>query len=343
MKDRDKTKKQLAQLRQRVKELEEAKARLKDYERQTQAANALLRLYAIATSRTEYMGLAVKLINIWSDCRYVGIRMLNIDGFIPYESYLGFSREFWESENWLSIYKDQCACIRVITGNPEPQDISVMTPGGSFYLDNFSEFLESLPAGQRARFRGVCIKCGFKSVAIIPLPFQGKILGVIHIADEQGGKVTRPLVEFLESVAFFLGQGSQKFSKTPDEQVLTAHLHMLMESSQHCVSLLSREGKYLELNTAGYLLHRFASPQAVLGKSFSANMVDDPEEVAAAVQRAATGEEVYLQYKSLDVSGREVCWDARLTPVKGTDGSITGILSIAREINAPARQPVVTA
>ena len=192
MKDRDKPRDELlaelVKFRQKVKELEESRTLLKDNERYIQAANALLRLYAGAVSRREYLGAAVKLASIWSDCRYAGIRILNHKGEIPYESYLGFSREFWEAENWLSIHKDQCACVRVFTRKPESQDISVMTRGGSFYLDNSVKFLQSLPEEQRARFRGVCIKCGFKSIAIIPIGVKGKIIGVIHIADKKGGK-----------------------------------------------------------------------------------------------------------------------------------------------------------
>lgn len=346
MPDRQKTKKELLEelleLRQKVEDLEEARNLFKDCERQTQAANALLRLYASATSRQGYMKIAIKLINIWSGCQYVGIRMLNKEGFIPYEAYLGFSREFWETENWLSIHKDQCACVRVITGNPEPQDLAVMTPGGSFYLDDSWEFLQSLSEAQRARFRGVCIHCGFKSIAIIPLTFQGKILGVIHIADAEGGKVTLSLMEFLESMAFYMGQGLQKLSKAADAKVLAAHLHMLMESSRDCISLLSPAGKYLDLNTTGYLAHRFASPQAVLGKSLTTNIVKRQEETEAAVRRAATGEEVYVQYQAVDQSGRGIWWDARLTPIKRTDGSITNILSIAKDITARKRGEAVT-
>ena len=338
MKDRDKPRDELlaelVKLRQKVKELEESRVLLKNNERSVQAANALLRLYARAVTRREYLGVAVKLTGIWSDCRYVGIRILNHKGEIPYESYLGFSRQFWEAENWLSIHTDQCACVRVFTGKPEVQDISVMTPGGSFYLDNSVKFLQSLPEEQRARFRGVCVKCGFKSIAIIPIGVQGKIIGVIHIADKRGGKVTLPLVEFLELMAFHMGQAMQKFSGEKKDGWPEAQVRLLMESSQDVVSFISLQGKYLSMNTAGCLLNRVEDPAALIGQSLSANIVDNQKGVEEAVRRAAAGEEVSLQYKSVDRSGREIWWESRFTPFRRIDGSIHSILSISKDISA---------
>lgn len=338
MQDLRKTKKELiaelAALRQRVKELEESGIVLRDEERYTQAANALLRLFASATSREEYLGVAVKLINIWSDCRYVGIRVLNNNGEIPYEAYLGFSREFWESENWLSVHEDQCACIRVITGKPDSQDLGVMTRGGSFYLDNSMQFLHGLSEAQRARFRGVCIKCGFKSIAIVPIAQQGRIFGVIHIADEEGGKVSLKLVEFLELVAFSMGQALKKFSADGDDRAGDAHFRFLMESSQDSISLISLDGRYLGMNTAGYRLNRFDDPAAVLGKSLTANIVENRAGVEEAIRRTAAGKEMSVQYRCVDQSGRKIWWNSMLTPVRRTDGSIRSILSISRDITA---------
>ena len=338
MKDRPKTKKELleelAQLRLRVKELEASRYLQRQEEYHTQAFNALLRLFAKAPSRKEYLGTAVKLINIWSGCHYVGIRVLNNNGDIPYESYLGFSREFWESENWLSVHKDRCACIRVITGKPESQDIGAMTRGGSFYLDNSFKFLQGLSAEERGRFRGVCMQCGFKSLAVIPLAVWGKILGVIHIADEEGGKVNLRLVEFLEEVAFAIGQAIQKFSGETEDQVWEAHFRWLMENSQDCVSLISLNGTYLSLNSAGYLLQDFADPATVVGKSVMDNIGENPAAVAEALRRAGTGAEVALEYQSIGKDGQEIWWEAMLTPVIRPDGTVTSILSIAKDITA---------
>jgi hypothetical protein len=106
-------------------------------------------------------------------------------GCIPYESIIGFSREFCEAESRLWLRKDHCACVRVIAGTPEPQDAAAMTPGGSFRCDNSAAFIAGLPPGQQARYRGYCVRNGFASMAIIPIRSQGESAGAIHIADER--------------------------------------------------------------------------------------------------------------------------------------------------------------
>jgi len=176
------------------------------------ACNALLKLVTETSSRREYLDGVVRLMQEWSGCRCLGIRVRNQEGFIPYESYTGFSREFWERENWLSLTKDDCACIRVIKGEPEPQDACCMTEGGSFLVNDSVSLLDILSEEELARFRGVCIKSGFLSIAIIPVRYQGEILGAIHLADERAGMVPEEFVCFAESMTPLVGEGINKFN-----------------------------------------------------------------------------------------------------------------------------------
>lgn len=185
---------------------------LKETERRVGHSNNLLELFAKTSSRKEYLDAATNLIQSWSGCRCVGVRILSDDGYIPYESYLGFSQEFWQSESWLSINHDQCACIRIINRSPEPQDIPAMTEAGSFYCNDTLQFLNELSENERKRFRGVCIQTGFASVAIIPVYYREKVLGAIHLTDERRGKVPLKMVEFLESMAPLMGEALYRFT-----------------------------------------------------------------------------------------------------------------------------------
>jgi signal transduction histidine kinase len=154
----------------------------------------------------------IELIQPWSGCRCVGIRILNEKDYIPYESYVGFDHKFWESENLLSVKYDQCACIRVVTGKPDPQDRSMMTPAGSFCCENTFEFIAGLPEEEKARFRGTCIKNGFKSVAVVPVRYREKLMGAIHLADECEGKVTLSRIQFIESTVPMIGEAINRFN-----------------------------------------------------------------------------------------------------------------------------------
>ena len=188
-----------------VTELAEAHKRM-------EATNSLLNLFVRKSTRKEYLDSVIELIQPWSGCRCVGIRILNEKDYIPYESYVGFNREFWESENLLSVKYDQCACIRVVTGRPDPQDRPVMTPAGSFCCENTFEFLGNLSEEEKTRFRGACIKNGFRSVAVVPIRSREKILGAIHLADEGEDKLPLSHMEFIESMAPLIGESVNRFN-----------------------------------------------------------------------------------------------------------------------------------
>lgn len=184
----------------------------KQTEKRISSTNALLDLFSKTSERKDYLDKTVALIQQWTGCRCVGIRVLDDRGFLPYETYSGFSREFWNTENWLSLDKDVCACVRVVKGVPEPQDAPCLTASGSFCCNHTARFAADLTEDQKSRFRGVCISSGFLSVAIIPIPYRNRRLGAIHLADEKEGRLPPRLVEFIESMAPLIGEAMNRFN-----------------------------------------------------------------------------------------------------------------------------------
>lgn len=174
--------------------------------------NTLLKLFIQKTNRKAYLDEVLTLLQEWINCRCSGIRVLNDGGFVPYESFVGYSQEFMASENWLFVKNDQCACIRVILEEPEPQDAVCMTDGGSFYCNDTIKFVSEMSAIEQSRFRGKCVEVGFMSVAIIPIRYRDKVLGVIHLADEKENKFPLELVEFIEKVAPLIGEAMYRFN-----------------------------------------------------------------------------------------------------------------------------------
>jgi PAS domain S-box-containing protein len=228
-------------VRQRTAELAEINEALqmkiverKEIENRLKATNDLLNLFPKKSSRKEYLDAVIDLLRSWSQCRCLGIRILLKKGQIPYESYVGFSQEFWESENWLSVNNDQCVCIRIISGNPEPQDAPFMTPAGSFRCDNMDQFVATLSAEDRLRFRCICPQSGFRSVAVIPLRYGKKVLGAIHLADEREGNIPLRVVEFIESMSSLIGEAVHRFNLEDDLRESENRLHHL--SSQLLVA-----------------------------------------------------------------------------------------------------------
>ena len=184
----------------------------KEAETRAKGADALLELFAKETSRPAYLQAALKVLAGLNGCQAVGIRLLSDDGRIPYAASLGFDEEFLKSECWLSVNRDQCACTRVVLQRPDPQDAPVMTRRGSFCCNNTFRFVGGLSIEQQARFRGVCLKSGFASVAVVPIRHRHTVLGAIHLADKREGMLPRQSMGFLESASLLLGEAIYRFN-----------------------------------------------------------------------------------------------------------------------------------
>jgi len=202
----------------------------KGLQRRIEATNDLLNFFIRMRTRKDYLDRVLGLIQNWCGCRCVGIRVLDGRGNIPYESYSGFSRKFWESENFLSLRNDQCVCIRVITGQVDPQDAPVVTPAGSFCCGNTVKFIRQLSEEEKRRYRGVCVGNGFLSVAVIPIRYGEEILGAIHLADETQNRVSFKSLEFIESVVPLIGEAIQRFNL--EEELKDSENRLRLLSSQ---------------------------------------------------------------------------------------------------------------
>ncbi|EGW36894.1 ATP-binding protein [Desulfosporosinus sp. OT] len=226
MRDEDKSREQLIN---ELIALRQSSDQTQKIEHNLNKTNTLLKLFNQKTNRKEYLDAVIMLLKRWIDCRCTGIRVLHEDGFIPYESFVGYSQEFLESENWLLVENNQCACIRVILEKPEPQDAICITNGGSFCCNNTIKFVCEMSAKEQSRFRGKCLEVGFKSVAIIPIRYLDRVLGVIHLADEREGKFPIEFVEFIEKVAPLIGEAMYRFNLEDELKHKNDNLEKLVE------------------------------------------------------------------------------------------------------------------
>jgi signal transduction histidine kinase len=201
-----------------------------EIQRRIGATVAILDLFAKKQARKEYLEAIVDLLCDWSCCRCTGIRILDKNKNISYEAYTGFSQEFWESENQLSIERDQCVCTRVVTERPDPQDLPVMTPAGSFRCNDTSDFFAKLKKEEKARYRSACLRNAFLSLAVIPIRYRERVLGTIHLADEKEGLVPMKTVDFIESMAPLIGEAIHRF--TLEEELKDSEQRLRQLSSE---------------------------------------------------------------------------------------------------------------
>lgn len=241
-------------------------------EKQTRMTNELLSLVNQTYTRSDYLNMAVAKLRKWTVCECIGVRLMNEEGDIPYEAYIGFSKEHWESECWLNIHKDQCTCIRVITGEAAPEEMKALTPGGSFCSNNFIRFINDISNESGTRFRGACVKEGFATLAVIPIRFKEKVIGAIHMADRREGALPPKTVELVEGIVPIIGEAvkriemEENIKRQYQKQSIIQSLLELSIKGETVNGILNRaldglfREKWLDLDGAGRIY--LASPES---------------------------------------------------------------------------------
>lgn len=210
------------------------------------------------TSRKKYWQTLVELIRFYTGCSCVGIRILDTDKNIPYEEYIGFTKEFWESENWISLNYDQCICTRVFGGNWLSQDLDYITENGSFCCNDTNSLDKSLTDEQKCNLRGTCIETGYRTVAVIPIRHEGKVLGAIHIADKSTDRLPYKTVSFIEAMSAYMGEALHNFAFNKrlckaEQDILLNNIvnQVTIDSMQGIVMLTNQHCEVLTVNSLG--------------------------------------------------------------------------------------------
>lgn len=171
-----------------------------------QAILEMIRKFSHSGSMQNFLDNVVQIIQRQGGCRYVGIRVLDESGHIPYQSYVGFSYEFWQEENMLQVSKEDCSCTRIISGNLLPCDRPVINEQGSLCINDTVAFAKTLADHELALFRGACMRWGYQSVAIVPIVYDQAIVGLFHLADPESGKIPLATVDFVEAISPLVGE-----------------------------------------------------------------------------------------------------------------------------------------
>lgn len=235
-------------------------------ENRLQATNELLNLFLRTSSRHEYLEATVNLLYQWSECRAIGIRLIDGQGNIPYEAYRGFSAAFWNSENCLSLLNDQCLCSRIIQEKPLLEEASFLTKAGSFCSNDLSSFMARISAISRDKYRGICARSGFNSLAIIPIRHQRTILGAIHLADERPGCLSMALVEFIETMAPLIAETIHRFNLEAELKTSAERLRFI---SAQLLSAQENERKRIARELHDSIGQSLAAIKFVLEKKIS--------------------------------------------------------------------------
>jgi len=306
-------------------------------EQRLRVTNDLLKLFTRKTSLKEYLEEGVELIRAWSGCRQVGVRLVDGSGCIPYVASEGFSTEFLRSENALTIGNDQCVCTRVIAGLSAQRGVPVMTDNGSFYSNDFQQFMSGLTADERAGFRDLCVRSGFTTVGVIPVKYREHILGAVHLTDHRPGLLPLENVEFVERMAFIIGEAVYRFGI--EEELRTnydalrdseARYRSLIEGVHDIIFTVNQDGAIASLSPAFDRISGYAREEWINRHFTELVHPEDTSRAQALFDRVLNGEVLPLfELRTRTASGEYRHMEFKITTERHPGGTIFGI---ARDI-----------
>jgi len=175
----------------------------------------LLSQASVAKSLNELLSGITSVLQRWSGCEAVGVRLRDGDDY-PYYETRGFSTEFVLAENRLCAVDDrghtvcdgsgrpvlECMCGNVLCGRFDPT-LPFFTEKGSFWTGSSSELLVSTTEAERqVRTRNRCNGEGYESVALIPLRAAGETFGLLQFNDKRKGMFSAHDIERFERLAY---------------------------------------------------------------------------------------------------------------------------------------------
>jgi hypothetical protein len=255
MLDPSKTNKELLHkislLEKRINQLERSESKHKLAERRQYLASEILGILNDPPSLADTIKLILAAIKKESGFDAVGIRLRSGDDF-PYFVQNGFSQDFLLTENTLIVRDEnggpcrdkngdislECTCGLVISGKTDPTN-PLFTKYGSSWTNNSLPFLD-LPAEQDPRLhpRNNCIHQGYRSVALIPIRANRKIIGLLQLNDKKNDCFTLEMIHFFEGIAASIGFALMRKQAEEERERLIAELQKALSDVKALSGLL---------------------------------------------------------------------------------------------------------
>jgi len=204
----------------------------------------------------------LKILKAVTECHHLAIRIIDLQGNIPFYAHLGLEKDFLDSEHWVTV--NDCLCGYVARGRVDKK-LSFITNYGSFYTNSMSELkvrLEKNPLDTGGNpLRYVCSDMSYESIALIAVRTKGKIIAELYLSDRKKGLFPLQKVQFLEKVSTQLGiaiQNSQLHSELAESR---KKLEALINSASIGILELDTKGYFLQINKKGANLLGYSSSE----------------------------------------------------------------------------------
>jgi PAS domain S-box-containing protein len=316
------------------------------------ATMALLRLLNSPSDSRELIRGTTDLLQGWSGCEAVGVRLQDGDDF-PYQETRGFPAEFVEGENYLCSRQPDGEPVRDAQGNPalacicgdvlaerfDPQS-SCFTKGGAFWTNNLTEHpARTGDAGAQGR-RDRCHRQGYESLALVPLRSSGRTFGLLQFNDRRPNRFTPELVAQMERAAASLAIALEQRRTQQALRDSEERYRLISENTADVIWLLDLDAdRYTYVSPSVRHILGY-SPEEILNHGVACTLTDESLGMAMATlaeARAAlnSGQVIAKQVVQADQvhkNGSVIRTEVSLTMLPKCEGRGIQVLGVTRDI-----------
>ena len=310
---------------------------------------AMLELHRLTGERTELRGLmqaVTAFLKRWSGCDAIGIRLREGED-CPYYETSGFPLSFVMAENRLcaasekgEILRDsagnavlECMCGNILCGRFNPE-LPFFTDRGSFWSNSTTELLAgTTEADRQARTRNRCNGEGYESVALVPLRFQGEILGLLQFNDRRKGRFTKGKIALLERLAgqLAVALAQRKTRETLEES--ERRFRKLSETMPAAIYLTDPDGRCTYVNDRWCAMAGLSPEEATGDGWINGIHPEDREDVFSNWNRMVESEGNWgLEYRFRDREGKTTWVYGTAAPIRDGSGQVTGYVGTNLDI-----------
>ncbi len=147
-----------------------------------------------------------------------------------------------------------------------------------------------LDEADKGRTRNVCNETSCESVGLVPIRMEGRILGLIHVADARENRVPRSVIEALETVGRELGVSLRRIEVEETLRQSESRFASAFDYAAIGMAIVSPEGRWLRANRAVLDMLGYTE-EDLLARTFqSITHPDDLDADMACVRRMLAGE-----------------------------------------------------
>ncbi len=239
----------------------------------------------------------------------VGIRLQAGNQF-PYVAQEGFSCEYMDPENDLLVRDEsgpitmgsdgrptlRCACGMVLSGEIDSRK-PCFTRAGSCWTNDAARIF---PVAEKGPGSAPCLRDGFASIALVPIPIQGRVVGLLQFNDRRKDQFSPEIIDILEDIATHVGEAILRKRAEQDYRTL---FHEMLEGFAVHEILCDKQGRpvdyrFLAVNPAFENMTGLKSEQ-IAGRTVREVLPEtEPEWIEIFGRVALTGEPAFFQQYS---------------------------------------------